>query len=411
MTAGATSSWYRSSATWQFIFLLVTLAAASLSIAISQIGLGLVLLVFLYRGVVRRQWPARTGVELPAAALAVWALGMIPLAADVGQAAVYYRRFFLFAALWGAASLATNERRRGWLLGAVVAGALIASVVGGIQLAQQTGGLFNRRFLGSFNPMTSGALLMLVVLPALAFLVRRGVPRWWRVALAVASLPVALALVQTMTRSALLGLVAGVGAMVLLARPRLFLIFLLVLTILLGALYVGGEAVVPDRLWRRINPEYVLAGGNTQVRLEMWRGGWEMVKAHPWTGVGDCDLTALAPEYYGDEDTTYFGHLHSNPVMLAVIWGVPGFILAQIFIFAPLVVLVRRWRQPGDGLRRCPMQANWILGAVGIWAGFLVAGFTEWYFGDAEPMLLYLAILGIALGTGCPEIEQPKEQQ
>ncbi|MBK7670714.1 MAG: hypothetical protein IPJ24_04850 [bacterium] len=35
-----------------------------------------------------------------------------------------------------------------------------------------------------------------------------------------------------------------------------------------------------------------------------------------------------------------------------------------------------------------------------MWMGFFVAGLTEWYFGDAEPMLIYLAVLGIALGGG-----------
>jgi hypothetical protein len=32
-----------------------------------------------------------------------------------------------------------------------------------------------------------------------------------------------------------------------------------------------------------------------------------------------------------------------------------------------------------------------------VWAGFYVAGFTEWYFGDAEPMLIFLAVIGAAL--------------
>ncbi len=86
---------------------------------------------------------------------------------------------------------------------------------------------------------------------------------------------------------------------------------------------------------------------------------------------------------------------------MAVIWGIPGFVLAQIFMFVPLVLLVKRWRSlvaaPG-GPGGFPALAGWTLGAVGAWAGLFVAGFTEWYFGDAETMVLFLAIMGMGLG-------------
>ncbi len=126
-----------------------------------------------------------------------------------------------------------------------------------------------------------------------------------------------------------------------------------------------------------------------------------MIKAHPLTGVGDHDLTAIAPQYYGDESTDYFGHLHNNQIMLGVIWGIPGLILGQLFVFVPLILLVKRWRnQWGTAAARrdSPALAAWVLGAVGVWTGFFVAGLTEWYLGDAEPMVLYLSIIGVALG-------------
>ena len=127
-----------------------------------------------------------------------------------------------------------------------------------------------------------------------------------------------------------------------------------------------------------------------------------MIKAHPLTGVGDCDLAEVSRQYYGDQETRYFGHLHSNQIMLAAIWGIPGFILGHLFIIVPLILLIRRWRalvKVPDVRRVNSALAGWILGAIGVWVSFFVAGFTEWYFGDAEPMVLYLAIIGIALGT------------
>ncbi len=147
---------------------------------------------------------------------------------------------------------------------------------------------------------------------------------------------------------------------------------------------------------RRLDVKYLVQGNSTTQRLFMWNEGLEMFKRHPITGVGDRDLKRIGPEYYQHPDMKYFGHLHSNPVMLAAIWGAPGFILGMGFLLLQGGLLIKRWRT----LRMNPesVAAGWVLGALGVWAGFFVAGLTEWYFGDAESMLLYLAIMGVALG-------------
>jgi len=127
-----------------------------------------------------------------------------------------------------------------------------------------------------------------------------------------------------------------------------------------------------------------------------------MVKAHPITGVGDRGLEEISPDYYTSETDQYFGHLHNNIVQMAVIWGIPGLIFAQAFLW----FLIKRWRalrRRTGGLSGAPAAAGWVLGAIGAWISFYIAGFTEWYFGDAETMLIYLAILGCALGPLEPE--------
>jgi len=364
--------------------------------------MGMALAFLLYKGLVKRAWPPRTGLEIPALALALWALFMIPFSNDPAQSGVFYRRFFLFATLWVGISLATTERRRYLMLAAMLAGAVAVSLACEVQIFQRAGGLFTTRFMGASNSMTSGALLMIAVIVGLSFMAIQGYGRKWRVLISAAVLLVALAMFQTMTRSAIMGLFAGVGAMILLARPRVFLVFVLIGVVSMVGLYSFGEQILPDHFWNRISPEALSdQSSSTGVRLEMWRGGWEMFKAHPITGVGDCDLTEMMPLYYGDENTRYFGHLHSNPMMLLAIWGLPGFAFAQWFTLLPLVILVRRWRVlVGDAGARAqyPAQAAWILATTGVVVGFYVAGLTEWYFGDAEAMALYLSIIGIGLG-------------
>jgi len=396
---------FKSAANWQLTFLLIMLAAGYLSIAVSQIALGLALIVMLYRWVFLKEAPPVTGLEKTAAVLALWALVMIPLSSNISQSMLFYRRFYLFTAIWVAASAATTERRRLLMFGFLLAGSMAISFYGQIHHARLAGGFLSQRMDVVFNAMTSGALLMMAILVAVGFLIVKGVGRRVKITTAVALVPVVLGLIMTMTRSAQLGLLAGLAIMLLLARPKVFGVFAALLVLATVVLALFGEDLLSERMWGRIDPQFVMEGDNTRWRLEMWKGGLEMVKAHPITGVGDRGMEEISPDYYTSGDNHYFGHLHNNLVQMAAIWGIPGLIFGQAFVFAGLWFLVRKWRSLKrglEGLPLSPIQAGWVLGAIGAWVSFYIAGLTEWYFGDAESMLIYLAILGSALGPDDP---------
>lgn len=386
----------------QLVLVLLMLTAGFLSIAVTQLTLGLALLMLLYRWIVRRQAPPLTGLEKTAALLAAWALVMVPFSSDVAQSALYYRRFYLFTAIWVTAGVANTEQRRTLLFWCLMAGALTTCLHDGVQQVARTGGLFAQRMAGMFNSMTSGALLMLATLTAAGFLAAPGIGRRHRLAVALALPPLVIGMLMTMTRSVQMGLAAGIGALLLTIRPRIFGWFAAALAVLAIVFAIEGGQLASHGMWKRVTPQYLLSGKDTNLRLEMWRGGWNMVRQHPVTGLGDRGLEAISPEYYTSAYGVYFGHLHSNIVHMAAIWGIPGMLLGQAFIFAGLWYLLRRWRvllrQPG-GPGTTPAAAGWVLGAIAVWAGFYVAGLTEWYFGDAEPMLIYLAVLGAALGS------------
>jgi O-antigen ligase len=287
------------------------------------------------------------------------------------------------------------------MLAFLLGGALAISIYAQIRHAQLAGGFLSQQMVVIFNAMTGGAVLMMAVLVAAGFVIVPGNGRRLKIAITVATLPMILGIIVTMTRSAALGLAAGLSVMLLLAKPRLFGVFLVSLLALAVILALYGEHFLPPQVWSRIDPQYVMTGESTIQRLEMWRGGLEMVKAHPLTGVGDRGLQAIAPDYYTSTDGKYFGHLHSNILHMSAIWGIPGLILGQSFLFAGLWYVVKRWRwlrRRSERMRQAPAAGGWALGAIGVWLGFYVAGLTEWYFGDAESMLIYLAILGCALG-------------
>jgi O-antigen ligase len=385
--------------TWanlQLALVVVMLIASNLSIAVSQLALGLALVVQLVRRLMLRTPLVPTGLGRWVLALAAWAALMIPFSSDPGQSLVFYKRFFLFAAIWVTAGVAFDTRRQMVLFGSILLGGLAATIWGQIHLLMRYGSLFGQRLGEMSNPMTSGCLIMMTLLLAAGFLLRGRLSRRLLVPVVIVTLFLALALVQTMTRSAWLGVFTGLAVMLLLARPRLFGVFaVLVAAVLIAAPNLPDTMTTP-KMKKRLDVTYLLQGNSTSQRVFMWNEGWAMVRRHPVTGVGDRDLRAIGPDYYQHPEINYKGHLHSNPVMLAAIWGVPGFLLGMGFLVWQAVLLFRRWRKVcKDGPT---VAAAWQLAALGVWAGFFVAGLTEWYFGDAESMLLYLAMTGLALG-------------
>ena len=376
-------------------FVLLMMLASNISIAISELGLGFGLIVLLVGRVTGVLNISRTGLEKSALAVALWALLMIPFSTDPGQSGFFYRRFFLFSTIWVVATAIHNESRRRYLLTALVIGAVAISLFGQISVYRETGSLFLTRLGQMSNPMTSGCLLMMSLLAIVGFLVTEGLGKKWRILLLLASLPVGVGLLQTLTRSAWLGMLAGSLLMLGLVRPRLtgvLLLFVFGLVLLVPNL---PDSVVSRTAVQRVSIKNIAQSRSGSERITMWQGGWQIIKQNPLTGVGDRDLTRLAAEYYGDDETNYYGHLHSNPVMLTVIWGVPGLLITSVFMGLPGWLLWRRWRS--SLVAQKPWLRGWVLSALGVWVAFMVAGLTEWYFGDAESMLLYLAIIGVAL--------------
>ncbi|HKK70642.1 MAG TPA: O-antigen ligase family protein [Candidatus Krumholzibacteria bacterium] len=375
----------------QFGVVLILLAAVNASVAVGQFALGVALAVFLGRWWVGGVRPPRLGVEFASLALAVWALTMIPLSEEPVRSVVSYRRFYLFTAMWVVAQVVVGERRRQWAACALLGGAVAVAVAGTGWMWTEHGTLFVTRAVFVSNAMTSAALLMIAAVVGVAFVV---VSRGWRQWLVGAAVVVViLGLLQTMTRSALAGLLVGSAVVAVVACPRRGWWWVVAGAAAVVLVLTTGEHFVPERLWQRIAPETLIEGRNAQARFDMWRAGLRMIAEHPWTGVGDVSLGELSEPYYDPEPQRLHGHMHNNLVQVAVIWGLPGLAFFLALFAAQLWAPWSRWRSAQRvGL---VWASGWSLGALGAVVAFFVAGFTEWYFGDAEPLLMVMAIIGL----------------
>ena len=375
-----------------FAALLLAALASMLSVAIAQLLLGVALLAALVRVASRRDRPARTGLEWPFLLLLVWALATIPLSDVPHEGLRNARRFYLFVPLWLGAGYVAGERRRWAVLAALAFGATINAVYSVVVESVLPGDYAHRIGMIQHSIITASWLVMAVALLAGA-VVLLGPGRRLRLAAGAVLVPLLVALALTQSRSAWLGAAVGFGLMTLFSRPRL----ILPLVLLAAAGVALSPAHLRDRLWSVTDP----SDATNAQRLVLWRAGLDLVREHPVVGVGDRNLAPLTPALVvvpGATLTTHVRHLHQNFLMLAVIWGVPGLVFGTWFLLGLGWRLARRWRalRPA-GARAPPAQRIWALGALGVWAGVVVAGFFDWTFGDPELGLVYLLAAGIAL--------------
>jgi O-antigen ligase len=302
----------------------------------------------------------------------------------------------LIAALYVVANSCRNAHEADRLLtGLVVVGGL-AALVGlaqvGICPGQEEAGLrpawlFHRcyRARGFFSIyMTLAGVLNLILLAS--------VSRWFfrvgtRVWVPVAWLIMLGGLVATSVRGAWIGFAAGLG--VLLPTSRRGWIFLVAGIGAFVALLLLGPRDLSYRVRSIADPEEA----GIKERLYMWKSGAAMWKERPIMGWGpggvkrEYERFAL-PEAYKKRT----GHVHNTPLQILVERGVLGlaaWLSIWIGFYAHAVELLRRLA--AERIRERAL----VTGSLAAVTGFLVAGLSEYNFGDSEVVMLAWAIVAL----------------
>ena len=230
--------------------------------------------------------------------------------------------------------------------------------------------------------MTYSGVLMLVACAAAARLVYRrdgthllGGSRTWA-ALVMPALVVALVL--TFTRSAWVGIAAGLGVLLVLKDRRL--LAALPLTVALVIL------LAPASVTARMYSMFDVNDPSNRDRVAMLQSGVEIVRDHPITGVGPDMVKSVYAEYRQPWAVNPLNvHLHNVPVQIAAERGLPALLVWIGFI----VYLVR------DLLKRLTTSRHPSLaaGALAAVAAMLAAGLFEYNFGDSEFLMLFLVLI------------------
>jgi putative inorganic carbon (HCO3(-)) transporter len=199
---------------------------------------------------------------------------------------------------------------------------------------------------------------------------------WWALlALVVVSI------VLNFTRGVWLGCFLASIYLVARWKPKV----LLALPILLALGYVGAPSLIRERLHLAMHPTHEPA---LSIRLEMWHVAIQMIRAHPWAGVGPNNIEEVYVLYLPpgkSPEVGFHSHFHNDFLQFGAERGLPC-LASWVWLMAALGWYT--WR-----LRRQLSTQRWIVDAsLAALIAFLAEGCFEFNFGTSPVLMAFLFV-------------------
>jgi len=370
--------------------------AVLFSIAACNILLALALVTLLFSGVKLRVPP----IMLPLALFMLGTIVSLALSGDFVSGRPQIRKFWLFLILLVVYSTFREVAQVRGLVLCWAGAAAVVSARGLVQFAEKyreaqfARQSFYEYYVGEritgfmSHWMTLSGQLMIVLLLMLAFLFfspsAKRKPGWFVVLCAA---PIGAALVLGFTRSIWLATAAAGFYLVWFWRRKL----LFAVPVLAAAGIWLAPGAVRDRAVSMFRPQKEI--DSNQHRIVCWRTGWEMIKAHPWFGLGPEQVRLQFDKYVPPDiprplPTGWYGHLHSIYVHYAAERGV----LTMLMLVWLLVKILFDFLSAIRRLPPGPSDAKFLLhGGAAVVLAIMISGIFELNLGDSEVLILFLA--------------------
>jgi O-antigen ligase len=370
------------------------------SIAVSQILLALALAALLFSGT-RLRLPR---IWLPLGLFLLGTLISLGLSGNAAAGLPQVRKIFVFTMLLVVFSTLreTIAIRRLFLCWGAV-GALI-SLRGFVQFGQkvQEAHALGRSFYDYYvaeritgfmsHWMTFGGQEMFALLMTSAFLLFAPIARRRAWLWLLCAVLMGVALLLGFTRSIWLAS-AGAGLYLLWFWRRLVAA---VLPVVLLLIFAFAPDSVHERFTSFLRPRQGV--DSNEHRIVTWRTGLEMIRAHPWFGLGPEEVK-LQFERYVPADIPrplpagWYGHLHNIYLHYAAERGIPTMLMLVWMLLQILYDCLRRIRQLPPGRSDLKFVLH---GAVAVVLATMIAGFFELNLGDSEVLTMFLVVVGCA---------------
>lgn len=394
--------------------LLLYAIAGNFSISLSQTALGLALIGTLLLWRCNRLELKAAPLTGPFLFMGLAGLLSVFVADDKMRAITEMKKFLVlpvfFIAWWAPISSGVKKK----LLLAFI---ITASVTATLALTDVAlGKMLNDRARGFFSTsITFGECQAMVAMVITAWLLAGTHGKAAFTGLFTALLLVTGSMISTMSRGAWLGFAAGI--LVLTIRfPRKMLPIMLLLAMTAGPVIWFTPAlrsrIEAFNISKNIEALQQPMDGNfdsaamasNYLRLNIWQRGFKMTENRSIFGVGMNNgkkkFYELASDYERQYDFLIFGHQHSNFMQIYAMTGLIGLCAFFIFLVATFKFMFKSAANAAS-----TWNSSISLGAVAVFAAFIMTGLTEYSWGDEEVAMMAFFTTGLLLNPTVPEPE------
>lgn len=363
--------------------------SALVSIAACQILLGAALLTL----ILSRQRLEFPPVVLPLAVFVVLTLVALVLSDDPRAGLPQVKKFYVYLMLpviYTAIRRVSEIRQLIWWWAAAASASALWSFVQFFLKRQKTlaqhGDFYLTYvadrvtgFMGHWMTFGAAQMAALILLVAMLFYAPPHRHRRWAF---LAALLISASIVIGWTRSVWLAAAVSLLYVVAVSRPKYLLLAPAVLLI--------GWVVAPRSVRERVISIYSPHGtvDSNQHRYITSRVGLEMIKAHPWFGIGP-DVPKKEFDQYLPADIArplpagFYGHLHNVYLQFAAERGIPA-LLAFLWMIG---TMLRDW---STRARETAFERRGILsGCTAVMFAILIEAFFEHNLGDSEVLSIF----------------------
>jgi len=243
------------------------------------------------------------------------------------------------------------------------------------------------RSTGFFNsPQTFGNYVLLLfpmVIGLSSYSKTRGEKRW----LQLSSLIILTAIIFSYTRGVWLGLIGGLIFMAILRSKKL--LFAVVIGIIVGSMFL---VILPSSKFTQRVVRTFKSDRPVGDRIYFWQGSLRIIRDYPITGLGWEGFRKVYPKYKPAKGRQLVCHAHNNFIDMAVDSGLLG-----LGIFIWLLVTIYKvgfhiFKELEDGYFK---GIAW--GFLGSFTAFLIAGLSQYNFGDSEVVMLFYFLLAMVM--------------
>jgi O-antigen ligase len=172
---------------------------------------------------------------------------------------------------------------------------------------------------------------------------------------------------------------------------RVLAILLLLVTLSVGVLWIGGENLVGKLAGPTGAPSQESTDGGT--RKEIWRASWQLIKQNPWTGVGFGAYFLGIPQHELDSGRIRLEQAHCDYLDLAASGGLVGVVLAAWFLGTII------WRARDSFRIRDTYQRAASLGAASAILGVCVHSFVDFGLQLTGIAVVFAALVAILIAN------------